>query len=212
VLACEPARGHRQGHHVLELVAESIGAPRLVEGGSRPHATGQRLVQEPAIEHQVHGAVGRLDLDRAGDVVPLGRDGLEGEVEVEVARAGHERTRLVDRRRLAEEEHDLGAAARRQLDPRLKGRAGIEAGADPARRTVPALEQGRMVRRAVLAQEFRAVPGPRGLVAPEVREGDAIAEVRIPGVPGQSAPVGKSTSVTMNGALASRATPRTHST
>ena len=191
MLAREPARGHRQGHHVLELVAKSIRAPRLVEGGSRPDATGQRLVEEPAVEHQVHRTVGRLDLDGAGDVVPLGRDDLEDEVEVEAAIAGHERASLIDRRRLSEEEHDLGAAARRQVDLRLKGRAGIEAGADPAGWMITALQQSRMVRRAVLAQEFRAISGPCGLVTAEVREGDAIAELRIPGVLGEERPRGQ---------------------
>ena len=100
MLPRQPARRHRQRHHVLQLVAEPVGAPRLVEGRARPHPTGQRLVQQPAIEHQVHRAVRRLDLDRARDVIPLGRDRLEDEVEVEVAIAGHQRARLVDRCRL----------------------------------------------------------------------------------------------------------------
>ena len=66
-------RDHER-HHVLELVAESVGAARLVEGGARPDAAGERLVEQPAVEQQVHGAVRRRHLDGAEHVVPLGRD------------------------------------------------------------------------------------------------------------------------------------------
>ena len=71
-----------QGHDVLELVAKPVGAPRLIEGGSGPDAAGERLVEKPAVEHDVHGAVRRLDLDRADDVVPPSLDGLQREIEV----------------------------------------------------------------------------------------------------------------------------------
>src|SRR5207344_2868781 len=59
-----------QGHHVLELVTKPVRAAGLIEGGSSPHAAGERLVEKPAVEHDVHGAVRRLDLDGADDVVP----------------------------------------------------------------------------------------------------------------------------------------------
>ena len=58
-------RADGERHDVLELVAEAVGAARLVEGRARPHAAGERLVEQPAVQHEVHGAVGRLHLDRA---------------------------------------------------------------------------------------------------------------------------------------------------
>ena len=57
---------------------------------------------------------------------------LRTKIQVEGAIAGHEGARLIERRCLSEEEHDLGATARRELDLRLKGRAGVEAGTHPA--------------------------------------------------------------------------------
>ena len=75
VLARDRALGYGQGHHILELVAESVGTTGLIEGGSGPDPAGKRLVQEPPVEHQVQGAVGRSDLNRSEDVIPLCRHG-----------------------------------------------------------------------------------------------------------------------------------------
>jgi hypothetical protein len=61
-------RGER--HAVLQLVPEAIGAAGLVETRSRPDAAGERLVDEPAVEHDVHRPVRRLDLDCADDLIP----------------------------------------------------------------------------------------------------------------------------------------------
>ena len=61
---------HAQRHHVLKLIAKAVRAARLVEGRPRPHAAGERLVEQPAVEQNVHRAIGRLHLNRAEDVVP----------------------------------------------------------------------------------------------------------------------------------------------
>ena len=60
----------RQRHDVLELVAEAVRAARLVERRPRPEPAGQRLVEQPAVEQDVHRPVGRPDLDRGHQVVP----------------------------------------------------------------------------------------------------------------------------------------------
>jgi hypothetical protein len=44
---------------------------RLVEGRARPDPAGERLVEQPAVEQQVHRPIGRLDLDDAEHVVPV---------------------------------------------------------------------------------------------------------------------------------------------
>ena len=44
----------RERHAVLQLVAEAVGAARLVEGRARPDAAGERLVEQPAVEQDVH--------------------------------------------------------------------------------------------------------------------------------------------------------------
>jgi hypothetical protein len=50
--------GMDQGHDVLQLIAEAIGAAGLVERRAPPHTTGEGLVEQPTIEHQVHGGSG----------------------------------------------------------------------------------------------------------------------------------------------------------
>ena len=52
-----PGRASDERHRVLELVAEAEGAARLVVAGAGPHAAGQVLVQEPAVQHHVERVV-----------------------------------------------------------------------------------------------------------------------------------------------------------
>ncbi len=61
----------RQRHAILKLVAEAKRAARLVERGAGPHAAGESLVQEPAVNHDVHRSVGRANLDGTEDVIPV---------------------------------------------------------------------------------------------------------------------------------------------
>ena len=61
---------HAERHHVLELIAKAVRAAGLVERRARPDAAGERLVEQPAVEQNVHRAIGRLHLNRAEDVVP----------------------------------------------------------------------------------------------------------------------------------------------
>ena len=59
-------------HAVLQLVAESVGAACLIESRARPDAAHQRLIQHPAIEHDVHRAIWRLHLNRTECFIPEG--------------------------------------------------------------------------------------------------------------------------------------------
>ena len=106
------------------------------------------------------------------------------------------------------------ASARRELD---RSSAAPRTDRGPPRpgpdEPVAPLEQRRMIRRAVPAQELRPVAGPRtsgGL--PGRRRRRARRSRRSTGCAPGAPPSAASTSVTMNGALASRATPSTHST
>ena len=44
----------RQGHAVLQLISEAVGAAGLVKPRASPDAAGERLIGQPAIEHNVH--------------------------------------------------------------------------------------------------------------------------------------------------------------
>src|SRR5207247_10365961 len=50
VVACDVAPGDGERHHVLELIAEAVGAAGLIEGRAGPDAAGERLVEEPPVE------------------------------------------------------------------------------------------------------------------------------------------------------------------
>ena len=63
--------GVDQRHDVLELVAEAVRAARLVEGRPRPDPAGQDLIEEPAVQEQVHRGVGRAHLDGAEHPIPV---------------------------------------------------------------------------------------------------------------------------------------------
>ena len=188
MLARDGALGHRQGHHVLELVAKSVGAAGLIEGGPGPDPADQRLVQEPLVEHHVHGTVGRPDLNGADDVIPLGPHRAQREVEVRGAIAAEQGAGLAGGGGLAQEEPDLLAPARRDLDQRLKRRARIQAGPDPSGGPVPALQQRGMIEAPVATEHLGPVTGPCRLAPAEVGERDAVAEVAVPGVPRQQRP------------------------
>ena len=92
---------HHQRHHVLKLIAKAIRAAGLVKCRSGPHAAGESLIEQPAVEHEVDGTVGCFHLNRAEDVVP--KTLCRGEDRVE---AGD-----VLARRFTGELHDLGRVA-----------------------------------------------------------------------------------------------------
>ena len=101
------------GHRVLELVAETECPARLVERRPAPHSTGERLVEQPAVQHQVHRRVRRADLDRPEDAIPECADFLQRRLYP--ARSGvgaDESSGLVRGLGLPEQEDDLLLPAR----------------------------------------------------------------------------------------------------
>ncbi len=63
VLARQVRPDEEEREDVLELIAESVGAARLVVARARPEPAGEVLVEEPAVHEEVEGVVGRRDLD-----------------------------------------------------------------------------------------------------------------------------------------------------
>ena len=176
MLAGDVRPRHAQRHDILQLVAEAIGAARLIEGGSGPYPACQRLVGKPAVEENVQRAVGRLDLNRPKCVIPLPGDVGEHRVEVSSAVLHEERLRLFLGRRLPEEEDNFRGAEGAEVHLRLQRSAGIEACADAIGQDRPRRQGKRPIDRAVAAQEFRTIAGPRGLPTRQVHESDALAK------------------------------------
>jgi len=70
----QTCRGHvREAQHVLQLVPKADRPARLVEAATRKQARSKRLIEEPAIQHQVKRGIGRLHLDTIEKVIPEGR-------------------------------------------------------------------------------------------------------------------------------------------
>ena len=66
--------GSDERHAVLQLVAKAVGAARLIERRAGPDAAGERLIEQPAVQHDVHRPIGRLHLDRAEHILPVPTD------------------------------------------------------------------------------------------------------------------------------------------
>ena len=194
MLADERRPGDRHRHPVLELVAESIGAARLVEGRARHDAAGERLIEQPAVQHHIHGGVGRLDLDGAEDVIPFLDHLFQGRVEIGAPVAHDQGDGLGPGRRLAEKEDDLRRGVGRQIDLGLQHGAGIQARAGPIGERRVAGERGGIVRPAVPPEEFRAVARPSLLPPAEIGEGDPRPEFGTPGLRASMTPLSGSIS------------------
>src|SRR5437764_14358908 len=115
-------------HHVLQLIAEAVSAARLIKGRARPHATGQSLTEQPAIQQRIQRRVGRVHLDGLKHLIPTCDDPLEGFVDgVRLTETRDYFLRLTAARARAEQEEKLAPFARRKLDLHLQSRARIEA-------------------------------------------------------------------------------------
>ncbi len=201
----------QQRRDVLELVAESEPAARLVEAGPPPHPARQRLIEEPAIDHQVEGQVGRPDLDCAEQPVP--RPGALAQRRLRSFRLSvkaDQTGRGLPAVGLAEQENNVARLSRRQIDGGLEGRARVEGGAAPAGEA-RAPKSGGVGQVAVSARNSRrsavhdrSDPLARANAARE-------AKSALNGFRAKIACRSASGSVTTNLALAERSEPRTHS-
>ena len=140
VRARHPGCGVEQRQDVLELVAISERAARLIEACAAVHARRERLIQEPSIEHQVHRRLGRPDADASERLVPERTQFVPRRLDHgPVAKASHELQGRVAVGGLPEDEVRLELLAGRQLEMHLQGRARVGAEVDAIRQT-PALQ------------------------------------------------------------------------
>ncbi len=63
-------RGIDKRQRILQLVAKAIRAARLIQSGSPPDPAAQRLIEQPAIHHEIHGQHRRLDLNCGQEAIP----------------------------------------------------------------------------------------------------------------------------------------------
>src|SRR3546814_61837 len=142
--------------HVLQLVAETVGTAGLVVGGARPHPAAQRLVQQPAVEQQVHAAIGRAHLHGAEDVVPLLRGCLQHDIEIGLAVAPYQFARGIGVLCVAEQQHDFVLAVGWQFDVGLQRAAGVKPRAGASCKRLPVAQRRGCGQVAVAAEEAEA--------------------------------------------------------
>src|SRR5205809_3550893 len=107
VVPCEVGRGVHEGHHVLQLVAESVSAARLIKGRAAPDAAAESLVKQPAVEQKIRGKLRRFHFDRAKEPIPPMPGFLEGDFDSGgIAKSFYEGTRFFFVVRLPEEKCD----------------------------------------------------------------------------------------------------------
>src|SRR5208337_3150271 len=165
-----------QRHYVLELIAKSVGAARLIERRSRPHPAGECLVDKPSVQQYVHGAIGGLHLNRAEDVVPKPGHLAEYQIEIDGSVALDQGKRCRLRRRLAKKENHLGRSVWPELDGRLQGATRIEAGADAIRERLASSESQRVIQSPIAAEKLRPIACAAALPSSEVCERHVAAE------------------------------------
>ena len=188
VFAQQVGSGHAQRHRILQLVPEAEGAAGLVQGGARPHATAQHLVDQPAVHEQVERIVGRLHLDGAERDIPCAgtaREGGFGGRDAPVP--GQQGARMLAIATLPEGKADLVRLPGRELDPHLVGSTGIESRTGIAGQCV-SRHRRRARQRAVPPQEGQPVRRGRVRCIADAGERDARAELLVVGIGGKDRP------------------------
>src|SRR5439155_27335575 len=163
-----------QREDILELIAESERAARLIRPAPRPDAATECLIHEPSIHQEIEGIVGRMHLNDTERVVPevlSPRQGVPGLSEVGVT--DREIRRMTEGVALSQHERDLPRFARLEVDGDLQRRAWIEACADTAGQ--PTAEQsGRRSEVVIASDKVGAIAGERARRLRGVPERDTI--------------------------------------
>ena len=177
MLAGEGRLGMHQRHHVLQLVAESVGAAGLIKSRPAPEPAAQGLIQQPAVRHHIHGGIGRFH------IAP--RRGCDSNI----AQTPSSATRLASARRKRWIRFCTSPMLRptprrklvsrscpsRQIEGDLHRAARIQARADFAGKP-RALQRRRLRQASVPAEELLPISGERASRIVHIQEDDAIRE------------------------------------
>src|ERR1700678_3070726 len=91
VLAGDRRPRYDERHDILQLIAKTVRPARLIKRRPCPHAAGQCLIQQPAVDEDVHGAIGGLYLYGTQRLIPEISHLLERGIEIESPVAFNER-------------------------------------------------------------------------------------------------------------------------
>ena len=188
VLAGQGRLRMHQRHHVLQLIAETVGAAGLVEARPAPQPAAQGLVQQPAVRHHVHRGIRRIDVHRAEGPVPMGPDALECEAAgIRAAKAVDEALQFTGIACDAQAEARFPLLSVGQVEHHLHRAAGVQSRPDPAGEPRPP-QGGRLRQAAVPAQEFLPVAGDGARRVVHVEKHDAPGKLGVVMIAGQQRP------------------------
>ena len=172
----------QQGKHVLKLIAKAESTAGLVKTRARQDARRQRLINQPAIDHQIEGAIRCLHADAREQIVPFpcqcgfGLRSGRGYFPLPGQRHG-----LFVTRGITEEECDFVACAGSKVDMDLIGAAGVGPGDLPVAQPPPAQRFGFRIA-PLPAKELLTVAGETVRLMGGTEEGAPFGKVSIPGI------------------------------
>src|SRR5207249_975799 len=70
VVARNFRRGVHESHDILQLIAESIGATRLIKSRATPKPATQCLIEQPAVQQKIRGQLRSFYFNRAQEPIP----------------------------------------------------------------------------------------------------------------------------------------------
>src|SRR5436305_15303122 len=64
-------RGVHESHDILQLIAKSVGAARLIKRRATPQPATQCLIHQPAVQQKIRGQLRSFYFNRAQDPIPI---------------------------------------------------------------------------------------------------------------------------------------------
>ena len=106
-----------QGHYVLQLIAKTERAARLIKCRASSHATGKGLIKQPAVYQHVHRNIRSFDFDYSQQLIPKIEHPLERFVDrMRIAEACIDFPRMLNRITFAKEKNNFPCFMRRQVN------------------------------------------------------------------------------------------------
>src|ERR1043165_2287133 len=185
MLARESRFGMDQRHHVLQLVAKSVGTAALIKASAAPVAATQCLIQKPAVRHRIHRWIRCIDVDRAKSAVPEFMHADEcAASRFRAAEPADERLDFAKGFAGAKSESDFAFLPIKELEDDLCCAAGIQTGACFPGKT-RALHCGGLREISIAPKEFLTITGERAARLIQIEKGNAVAEFQVEGIAGQ---------------------------